>query len=554
MLQANRITKSYGIQTILENVSFIINRSDRVGLVGPNGSGKTSLLRIITGFELPDSGHISLEPGATIGYLAQGLEAAFGATVGDVMHSGITGLQVAQATVEALAEQMALGVASPEILTEYGEALERFEALGGYAVEHRAEPVLAGLELQDVAPDTPVQQLSGGQRTRLGLARLLLAEPTLLLLDEPTNHLDIEALEWLEGFLDVYRGAALIVSHDRTFLNNTVSRILALNTRTHRVEEYPGNYTDFELAKAYERDKQWMVWKDQQDELARLTAAARHMRGIAQFRKGGKADGGDKFAGGKHGFFAGRGVATVRKAKHIESRIDKLLTEDKVDKPRGSWQMKLDFGEMTRGGQIVVALEEAGHAFGDHVLFRHVNLVLRHGDRVALIGPNGTGKTTLLRAIVGELALSEGTARTGSSVRIGYMPQEHETLDPQATPLSTVQSLSPMADTEARNFLHYFLFEGDEVFTPVKQLSYGERARLILAKLVVSGVNCLVLDEPVNHLDIPSRERFEAALDAFPGTVLVAVHDRAFIARFATALWVVEDETIRLRLPATSAA
>ncbi len=228
------------------------------------------------------------------------------------------------------------------------------------------------------------------------------------------------------------------------------------------------------------------------------------------------------------------------------------MTEDRVDKPKGTWQMKLDFGEMTRGGQIVVVLEEAGHSFGDNVLFRHVNLVLRHGDRVALIGPNGTGKTTLLRAIVGELALSEGSARIGSSVRIGYMPQEHETLDPQATPLSTVQSLAPLADTEARNFLHYFLFEGDEVFTPVKQLSYGERARLILAKLVVSGVNCLVLDEPVNHLDIPSRERFEAALDAFPGTVLVAVHDRAFISRFATALWVVEDGTIRLRLPATS--
>ncbi len=552
MLQVNNVSKTYGIQTILEGVSFIVNRADRVGLVGPNGCGKTTLLRIITGFERPDSGRVNLEQGATIGYLAQGLESSFGATLGEVMRSGIAGWRAAQELVETLADQLSVESPSPDILAAYGEAFERFEALGGYAVEPRSESILAGLELHDIAADTPVQRLSGGQRTRLGLARLLVAEPNLLLLDEPTNHLDIQALEWLEDFLADYRGAALVVSHDRTFLNNTVTRILALNAKTHHIEEYAGDYSDFEMAKALERDKQWMVWKDQQDELARLTTAARYMRGIAQFRKGGKADSGDKFAGGKHGFFAGRSVATVRKAKHIESRIEKLMTEDRVDKPKGTWQMKLDFGEMTRGGQIVVALEEAGHSFGDNVLFRHVNLVLRHGDRVALIGPNGTGKTTLLRAIVGELALSEGSARIGSSVRIGYMPQEHETLDPQATPLSTVQSLAPLADTEARNFLHYFLFEGDEVFTPVKQLSYGERARLILAKLVVSGVNCLVLDEPVNHLDIPSRERFEAALDAFPGTVLVAVHDRAFISRFASALWVVEDGTIRLRLPATS--
>ena len=552
MLSVNRVSKTYGIQTILEDVSFIINSGDRVGLVGPNGCGKTTLLRIIIGLERPDTGRVAMEAGVTIGYLAQGLEPSFGATVGEVVRSGIDGLRAAQQKVETLAEQMSTGSTSEATLADYGEALERFEALGGYAIELRCEPILAGLGLQDVGLDTPVQRLSGGQRTRLGLARLLVAEPTLLLLDEPTNHLDIGALEWLEEFLAAYRGAALVVSHDRTFLNNTVSRILSLDARTHWLTEYAGDYTDFELAKAAEQDRQWMVWRDQQDELARLEASARHMRGLASYRKGGKADrtvNGDKFAAGKHGFFANRSLETSRRAKSIEQRIEKLLTEDKIDKPKSTWQMKLDFGEMTRGGQIVVALEDVGQAFGEHVLFRHVNLTLRHGDRVALIGPNGTGKTTLLRAIVGELTPTEGRVRIGSGVRIGYMPQEHETLDPSATPLSTVQALTPMSETETRNFLHYFLFEGDEVFTPVGQLSYGERARLILAKLVVSGVNCLVLDEPVNHLDIPSRERFEAALDAFPGTVLVAVHDRAFIERFASALWVLEEQTIRLRLP-----
>jgi ATP-binding cassette subfamily F protein 3 len=403
--------------------------------------------------------------------------------------------------------------------------------------------------LGDVAPDTPVRVLSGGQRTRLGLARLLVSEPGLLLLDEPTNHLDIAALEWLEQFLADYRGAALIVSHDRMFLNNTVSRILSLDAKTHRIAEYTGNYDDYEAAKAAEVEKQWMAWQNQQEQIAQLQAAARHVRGIARFRKGGKADSGDKFAGGKHGFFANRGLETVRRAKRIEKRVEKLLTEDKIDKPKGAWQMKLDFGEMTRGGQIVVALEDLGQAFAGRFLFRHADLVLRHGDRVALVGPNGAGKTTLLRAIVGELSPTEGRVRLGANVRLGYMPQQHENLDPNATALDVIRQVASMNETDTRNFLHYFLFDGDDVFVPVGQLSYGERARLILAKLVVSGVNCLVLDEPVNHLDIPSRERFEAALEAFPGTVLLAVHDRAFIARYASALWVIEDGAIRLRLP-----
>jgi ATP-binding cassette subfamily F protein 3 len=549
MLQVSRVSKTYGIQTILEDISFTINPSDRVGLVGPNGSGKTTLLRIITGQERPDSGRVSLDPGANIGYLAQGLEESFGATVGEVTRSGIEGLRTAQQQVEALAEQMAGDGSSSQILDAYGEALERFEALGGYTIDARIESVLAGLGLGDVAPDTPVRVLSGGQRTRLGLARLLVSEPGLLLLDEPTNHLDIAALEWLEQFLADYRGAALIVSHDRMFLNNTVSRILSLDAKTHRIAEYAGDYDDYEAAKAAEVEKQWTAWQNQQEQIAQLQAAARHVRGIARFRKGGKADSGDKFAGGKHGFFANRGLETVRRAKRIEKRVEKLLTEDKIDKPKGAWQMKLDFGEMTRGGQIVVALEDLGQAFDGRFLFRHADLVMRHGDRVALVGPNGAGKTTLLRAIVGELRPSEGRVRLGANVRLGYMPQGHENLDPEATPLSTVQALAPMADTEARNFLHYFLFEGDDVFVPVKQLSFGEHARLILAKLVVSGVNCLVLDEPINHLDIPSRERFEAALEAFPGTVLVAAHDRAFIDRFATALWVIQDASIQLRLP-----
>ncbi|MGE5265297.1 MAG: ATP-binding cassette domain-containing protein, partial [Acidobacteriota bacterium] len=281
-------------------------------------------------------------------------------------------------------------------------------------------------------------------------------------------------------------------------------------------------------------EKQWVAWKDQQDEIARLKSAAAHLRGLARFRKGGKADSGDKFA---KGFFANRGLETMRRAKRIEARLDQLMTDERVDKPRQSYQMRLEFGEMPRSGQIVVALEHLGHAFAERWLFRDANLILRHGERIALVGSNGSGKTTLLRIIAGELTPLEGTVRLGANVRIGYMPQEQETLDRAATPLALLRQMAPMDETAARHFLHFFLFEGDDVFVPIGKQSFGERARLLLAKMVVAGANCLLLDEPINHLDIPSRQRFEQALDAFPGTIVIAVHDRAFIDRFATGIW-----------------
>ncbi|CAG0940436.1 putative ABC transporter ATP-binding protein YheS [Anaerolineae bacterium] len=561
MLQLTHITKSYGIQTVLDDVSFIVNAGERVGLIGPNGCGKTTLLRIIAGQEQPDRGVASLH--ASVGYLAQGIALDDARTIGEYVRAGIAGYADARHQVELLAAQMAQ---SPELIAEYGQALVRFDALGGYAVEQRAEEILAGLGL-DAPQDTPINQLSGGQRTRVGLARVLLAEPNLLLLDEPTNHLDIAALEWLERFLASYRGAAIIVSHDWMFLDATVTRILELDDKTHRIAEYVGNYSDYRDAKERERETQFAAWQDQQIEVKRLQNAARHMRGLAKFRKGGKADTGDKFA---KGFFANRGLETVRRAKQIERRVERLLTEEKIDKPQQSWQMKLEFGTAPRGGQIVLTLDDLGFAYcGDDLLgrrrqddragrptwlFRHANLTLRHGERIALVGANGSGKTTLLRIIAGELAPSEGSVRIGVNVRIGYMPQEQETLDANATPLALIRSIAAMDETDARHLLHFFLFEGEAVFTCVGALSFGERARLLLARLVVSGVNCLLLDEPINHLDIPSRARFQTALEAFPGAILIATHDRAFIDQFAThaknagraaGIWSPGDGTLR---------
>jgi ATP-binding cassette subfamily F protein 3 len=549
MLQLSGVSKSYGAQTILADVSFIVNRGERVGLIGPNGCGKTTLLRIIAGSESADAGSVHLDARATIGYLPQGLDIASECTIAQHVRAGIRGFDAAREQVERLTARMAHD-AAPQLIAAYGDALAHFESLGGYEVEHRIEAILAGLGLANLAPDTPLAKLSGGQRTRVGLARLLVAKPTLLILDEPTNHLDIDALEWLERFLREYAGAAVIVSHDWAFLDATVSRILELDETTHRVTEYAGNYSDYARAKVRERAKQFEAWQDQQDEIARLRNAARHLRGIAKFRKGGKADTGDGFA---RGFFANRGMETIRRAKSIERRIEHLLTDERVDKPARSWQMKLEFGAMPRSGQIVVTLDDLGHAFGrqdDRAgrptwLFRHANLTLRHGERIALVGANGSGKTTLLRIIAGELAPTEGSVRIGANVRLGYMPQEQETLDAEAPPLTLIRALAPMSETEARHFLHFFLFEGDTVFARVGALSYGERARLLLARLVVAGANCLLLDEPINHLDIPSRQRFETALDAFPGTVLMAMHDRAFIDRFATGIWSPHDGALR---------
>ena len=547
MLQLTQVSKFYAAQTILDDVSLTVSAREHVGLIGPNGCGKTTLLKIITEQEQPDRGRVNLDTHATVGYLAQGIAFDDARAIGEYIRAGIAGYDEARRQVETLAARMSQSAAE-EFVDAYGAAFARFESLGGYAVDHRAEEILAGLGL-DAPPETPITKLSGGQRARVGLAQVLIAEPNLLLLDEPTNHLDIAALEWLERFIVNYRGAAIIVSHDWTFLDATVSRIVELDDQTHRMTEYAGNYTDYVEAKANAHEKQFAAWQDQQDEILQLQNAARHLRGLAKFRKGGKADSGDKFA---KGFFANRGLETIKRAKQIERRVERLLTEEKVDKPQRAWEMKLEFGPMPRGGQIVVALEEVGFAFGearnqvsDGFLFRHVDLTLRHGERIALVGPNGSGKTTLLNIIVGELSPTEGTVRIGANVKIGYMPQEQQTLDANATPLSLIRGIASMDETEARNFLHFFLFTGDDVFTAIGSLSYGERARLLLARLVVSGVNCLLLDEPINHLDIPSRARFQSALEAFPGTILIATHDRAFIDQFATGIWSPRDGTLK---------
>jgi len=385
---------------------------------------------------------------------------------------------------------------------------------------------------------TPVETLSGGQKTRLGLARLLLARPQLLLLDEPTNHLDIEALEWLEGWLGRFRGAAIIVSHDRTFLDRTVATILELDPLTHTVRPYTGNYTAYVEQKEARRERQWSQWRDQEYEVRRMKQDIAHTKQHAlrvELSTTPGQPGVRRYA-----------KKVARKARSRERKLERYLESgERVEKPPLTWQMKLDFDETPASGRDVLVLEDVSLGYGDVRLLTGVSVTLRQGERIALVGLNGSGKTTLLRGITGELAPLAGRIRLGTNVRVGYYAQEQEGLDEASNAFEEIRRVAALGETDARNFLHYFLFSGDDVFVPVGSLSFGERARLVLAKLVAAGCNLLLLDEPINHLDLPSRERFEQGLAAFEGTVLAAVHDRYFIERFATGLWSVEGGTVR---------
>ena len=540
MLQASNVSKSLGDNLLFERVSFVVNPGDRVGLIGPNGCGKTTLLKIIHGELQPDTGSVWFSPaGVRVGYLRQALEYEPGQRVGQGLRAAIAGLTEAEQRLDHVSGRMvtAHGEELRHLLDEYDQAFTAYERLGGYSLEARVEAVLAGLGLRDLDPDTPLEILSGGQKTRLGLAWLLLAGPDLLLLDEPTNHLDMEALEWLEGFLRRFEGAALIVSHDRTFLDRTVDAVLELDVLTHTLTQYAGNYSAYVDAKEQDRDRQWVAYEDQQEFIARLETTIATKKGYARsIEQGTIAFGPRKIA---------KGIA--RKAIVQQRRLQRLLdSEERIDKPGRSWEMKLEFPNTLPSGQDVLLLEGVTMGFGDRMLFHDVDLSLRVGQRIALVGPNGSGKTTLARLILGELKLLAGQVRLGAGVKVGYYAQEQEDLDPESTPYDVIRAVAPLDQTETRSFLHYFLFGQDEVFLPVGSLSFGERARLALARLVAQGCNLLLLDEPINHLDIPSRHRFEQAMATFQGTVLAIIHDRYFIDRFATSLWAIEGGSIRV--------
>ncbi len=544
MLTVTNLAKSFADQLIFQNVSFGISPGERVGLIGPNGCGKTTLLRAIAGEEKPDQGSVFIDPNTRVGYLRQGLEYPNGSTVASVLRDPRV-----EAALEV--ERLALAVAShPDQLPAYQRALDRLEALGGYPDPPARAVVLRHLGLDHVPFDQTVATLSGGQKTRLGLAQVLLTAPNLLLLDEPTNHLDLPMLDWLEHWLNDVRGAVLLVSHDRVFLDRTVSRVLYLDPQRRTLREYAGNYSHYLEQSLAEREKQWDGYRDQQAEIRRMqqdiarvkAQAARTEREASSIRIGGP----EMKIKGRKSYHQSIAKGVAKKAKAREHKLERYLDADeRVEKPKPSWQMKVDFGDSLESGKEVLRLEAIDVGYGGMPLLRAVTLAIRQGERVALIGANGAGKSTLIKTIVGQLPPLKGEVRLGAKVHVGYFAQEQDAFDPNATPLASLQSVVTFNETEARSFLHYFLFAGDQPLTPNHLLSYGERARLMLALLVAQGCNFLLLDEPINHLDIPARTQFEKALTHFEGTALAVVHDRYFIEGFATRIWAVEDGAVR---------
>lgn len=543
MLSVHNIAKSYGIAPVLVDISFNVNQGEKVGLVGPNGCGKSTLLRILSGGEKADSGtfFVQSEPG----YLPQTLEFEIGETIHSYLQRLYGDLPRLNHELQDLAAELAVRPQQQAVQARYDKVLAQVSAAA--EAENEVQTLLAEFSLADLPGDLPVAALSGGQKTRLGLARLLLSNPSLLLLDEPTNHLDLTMLEWLEDWLRRSTAAVLIVSHDRVFLDRTVTGILEIDGQTHRGKNYAGTYSDYLLTKEAEKAQQWQEYSDQQDEIQRLQAAARHYRGLATFKKGGKADTPDKFA---KAYFANRSLATVRRAKSVEKRVEHLLTDENIDKPRDSWQMKMEFSGIPSSSRQVLVMDDLSVGYGEHVLAAGVNQTIRYGERVLLVGPNGSGKTTLLRTLAGRQSALAGSYRLGASIQLGYMAQDQqENLQPQWSVLETLQRAAFHNETEARTWLHKYLFSGDEVHLLLAQCSSGMRARLVLACLVAQGCNFLLLDEPLNHLDIPSRTQFEKALNSFEGTILAVSHDRYFNQRFATVIWEICEGKLQVSLP-----
>lgn len=540
MLVCHGITRRFGSEVVLKDVNFSISRSDRVGLIGPNGSGKTTLLKILSGLDQPDAGRVTLSPKELrIGYLPQGLDASDDMRLIDVIFPQARAMTQAEVRLAHLAEGLANaeGKDVEKAVEAYDRALTHLTTLTSQVEVGHLESVLASLDLQRLPLDARIGELSGGQKTRVGLARVLIGNPQLLLLDEPTNHLDIVMLEWLETWLQRFDGGVLLVSHDRTFLDRTVDRILDLDPKTHSVRKYEGNYSDYLEQYLSEQAKRMSAYRDQVYEERRLRQDIARVKEQARRTERKTTDSSQRRYAKK----------VARKAKARERRLQRYLdADDRVERPEQSWHMALKFTEPQHLGSDVLRTHdlEVGYP-GNEPLLCSLDLQLRAGERVAFTGPNGAGKSTLLRTFAGEIKPLGGTVHLGSCVRLGYMSQEQELLDSTRSALEIIRNIAPLSETDARSYLHLFLFRGDDPLRPAGELSYGERARLALAVLVARGSNFLLLDEPINHLDIPSRERFERALAEFMGTVIAVVHDRYFIERFATKLWVVEGRRIR---------
>lgn len=511
-IKIQRLTKSFGVHTIFKDVTFEIRRGERIGLIGANGAGKSTLLKCLMGEEDYDAGLFVVSEGETIGYLQQDITFSDDVTLRQTVTDAWQDVRRLEDQMKETEKQMQLHPEDTALMNRYARLQERFEWLGGYEYESMSRKIIHGLGFTEEDMDRPVQKFSGGQKTRINLAKALVRRPDYLFLDEPTNHLDMDMLEWLESYLLSYGGGILIVSHDRYFLDRVATGILELDHG--KVTKYKGNYSRY-IAQSQERRKALeSAYRKQQEHIHETEEY------IRKYKAGIKA----------------------KQARGRQSQLDRL---ERIELSPETASLHFQFAPADECGQKVLVLDDVCGGFANRQLFNHLSLLVRRGESVSLIGPNGAGKTTLIRMIMGELEADSGHITLGSRVHIGYFAQEHNDLHGAWTILEEIMNDFSFGEDEARAVLGRFLFRGDDVFKVIDSLSGGEQARVALLKLFLQGPNFLILDEPTNHLDIPTREVLEQALQEFGGTYLVVSHDRYFLDKITKRTLVLENKQLK---------
>lgn len=555
LITANSLSKSFGAEDLFANISFSVAKGARLALVGPNGIGKTTLLRILIGIEEPSAGIVTRAKSLRIGYLPQEADFELEGTLWDVCHEPFTDLIRMQGELEKLEVEMSDPAKREQALVRYGTLQHDFERRGGYVYQNQIKQVLTGLGFDPAEFHMSLDHLSGGQRTRAHLARLLLSNPDILLLDEPTNHLDIRAVEWLEGYLSQWEGAAVIVSHDRYFLDHACNALLEMAISG--AEYYRGNYTTY----LSERENRWQhrveVFESEREKLMRdveyikknisgqnVQQAKGKLRRLTRVVQAIEQVGMDSVIGTNWSQLDVETTTSPFGVEEAERRVRALRSPQRVVPDLG-----LHLRSTQRSGDLVIRSKDlqvgyrAERGIPEKLLFRAPDIELRRTDCAALIGPNGAGKSTFLKTILGQLEPLAGEVILGASLHVGYFAQAHEGLDPDKTVLDEILAQAPgMLPYQGRDYLGKYLFSGDDAFKRVSMLSGGERGRLALAKLALQDTNLLLLDEPTNHLDIPAQEVLQSVLDAYKGTILLVTHDRYLVDALATQIWEINPD------------
>lgn len=522
ILSCNNLTKSFGVESILENISFTVNEGDKIGVIGVNGTGKTTLFKIISGIYGYDSGEIYTSKDCEIGYLEQNTNFYSDNTIfTEVLEvfSDLIKMEEDLRKMECEISDKSSETNSPDLqklMDNYSHKLELFQNSNGYGYKSEAKGVLKGLGFNDDELEKPIKILSGGEKTRVLLAKLLLKKPTLLLLDEPTNHLDSDALEWLELFLKQYKGTVILISHDRYFLDQSVNRIFEIHNK--KLKAYNGNYSYYAEKSAIDKEIERKTYEDQQKEIKKQEESIERLKAYGRE---------------KH----------LKRARSKEKALSKIEVLDKPDGERK--RAKIKFIPAVESGNDVLAVRDVEMSFPDKVLFKDLNLDIYRGEKVALIGPNGAGKSTLFKIIMNELEPIQGEVKFGTNVNTAYFHQEQKTLNLDNTVIDEIWDANPhLTQTEVRNMLGAFLFENEDVFKRISSLSGGERARVAILKLILSQSNFLLLDEPTNHLDIDSKEVLEEALVNYTGTIFTISHDRYFLNKVVDKILVLDENSV----------